>query len=59
MGRCERQREWGKTETQRETAIDSEKTVGARKEPPEVEDRNSSRSQTEGGLSSGRDWISR
>lgn len=44
---------WGKTETQRETAINTEKTVGARKEPPEVKDRDGSRSQKEGGSSRG------
>lgn len=44
---------WGKTETQTETAINTEKTVGARKEPAEAKDRDGSRSQEEGGSSRG------
>lgn len=44
---------WGKTETQTETAINTEKTAKPGKEPAEAKDRDGSRSQEEGGSSRG------
>lgn len=44
---------WGKTETQTGAAINTEKTVGGRKEPAEAKDRDGSRSQEESGSSRG------